>query len=225
MQDRLWSAHSGGIYLWHVRSGTTDWSTVTQEHFRDTLPHGWEGLIPSNMYHNPDDPVDVMTNDPWALFYFSLYKFLRLTKTQNNRSCVLLHMCVQPLHAPANCDRKSAILSVDRIRYRYGRPAAVHGIDVANRSGDRMARRSLSDWHQGLGRHGTNNESHTMSCATQKSRNSREPHAESACGDRTRRKGNPIPPDRMYTWHGQQKCFPPSISFSSMTRLTAYTTM
>jgi hypothetical protein len=100
---------------------------------------------------------------------------------------------------------QNTILSVDRIRYRYSQPAAVHGIDVANRSGDHIARRSLDDWRQNLGRHGTNIESRSTSCATQKSRTPQEPHAESACGDGARPKGDrihPLPPcpDVCVTW-------------------------
>jgi hypothetical protein len=103
---------------------------------------------------------------------------------------------------------QKAILSVDRIRYRYGRLVAVHSTDIANRSGHHMARRSLGDWRQYLGRHGTNHERHSTSCTMQKSRIPRKPHTESACGHGTRRKGDRIPPDREYAQHGQQNVTP-----------------
>jgi hypothetical protein len=47
-----------GIYIFGVCAVAPQiyWSTVTQERFRDTLPHGREDLIPSNMYHHTDDP-------------------------------------------------------------------------------------------------------------------------------------------------------------------------
>jgi hypothetical protein len=113
-------------------------------------------------------------------------------------------MCTHNHFACQSTVISNAILSIDRIRYRYGRPAAVHGIDVATQSGDHMACRSVGDWCQSLGWYRMNNESRSMPCATQKSRNSREPHAASACGHGTRRKSDRMPPDQMYARHGQQ---------------------
>jgi hypothetical protein len=165
--------------------------------------------------------------------------------------CIGTHVRMRSLHLPANCDRNTlsypligrytcvhvitsrtselrsqhAILSVDRIRYRYSQLVTIHSIDVANRSGDRIARRPLGDWCQSLCRHGTNHKSRSTLCATQKSRNSRMPHTESACGHGMRRKGDHIPPDRMYAQHGQQIYSTICFSSLSTTRPTDYTSM
>jgi hypothetical protein len=69
-----------------------------------------------------------------------------ISKTNENTKYLIGHVhwctCARAITSCASeMWSQNAILSVDRIRYRYGWPAAVHGINIANRSGDHMARR------------------------------------------------------------------------------------
>jgi hypothetical protein len=114
-------------------------------------------------------------------------------------------MCTRDRLARQRTAIAKAILSVDRIRYRYGRPAAVLSIDIANWSGDRMAHWSLSDWHQNLGQHGMNHGSHSTMCAMQKKPKFLVTTYGIRMWPRNETERRSHPPDQVYAQHGQQK--------------------